>query len=944
MKLRNLSLFLLLAIVGTMTSFAQQIPVDKEVRIGKLDNGLTYYIRHNNWPENVANFYIAQRVGSVQENEDQRGLAHFLEHMAFNGSEHFKGNNIIEYTRSLGVEFGSNLNAYTGFDETVYNINDVPAKRVSALDSCLLILKDWSNGLLLEEEEIDKERGVIHEEWRLRSSAMQRMQERALPQMYPGSKYGQRMPIGLMEVVDNFKPKALRDYYHKWYRPDNQAIIVVGDIDVDHVEAEIKKLFGGIVVPKNAAQVIDEPVPDNKEAIYVCEKDKEQQMTMIMVFMKHDVTPREEKTKVDYLMQDYVTDMIENMFDKRMEELSLNPDCPFVQAGAGDGQYFISKTKDAFTAIVVPKDGKDLEALASVIKELKRAKEFGFTATEYERARADYLSMLEKRYTGRNKINNDKFGRAYAANFTDGEPILSVEDEYEIMNNMIVPNIPVDIINMVAAELISENDENLVVACFEQEKDGKTYLQPAQLKTTFEKARAEKVEPYVDNVKNEPLVDETKLPAPGTITAEKENKTLGYKELTLSNGAKVILKKTDFKDDEVMMEAEAIGGTSLYGEADYSNLKLLSGAIEMSGLGNFTHSELEKALAGKVAGVGAEFDVNSTSLSGKCVPKDLETMMQLTYLYFTNINKDEQGYNQLTNILKVALQNKSLSPESAFSDSLIVTMYNNNPRMKTLEVSDLDKANYDRMLEIGRELLKNPGAFTYIFTGNFDETLLREYICKYIGSLKGNEVLKSYDVTNMATGNIKNSFKRKMETPKAIAIFTWWSEAPYNLENSVLASAAGQVLEMYYLKTIREEASAAYTCGASGKTERVLDRQFVSMLASCPMNPEKAETALKLMDQGIAEASQKVDPEIVSKVKEYMLKQANEDAKKNGHWTNILSQYVKYGIDFQTDYKKTVEALTAEKISAFIKNVILKDNNHMEVIMMPEETKTETTK
>ena len=939
MKLRNLSLFLLLAIVGTMTSFAQQIPVDKNVRIGKLDNGLTYYIRHNNWPENVANFYIAQRVGSVQENEDQRGLAHFLEHMAFNGSEHFKGNNIIEYTRSLGVEFGSNLNAYTGFDETVYNINDVPAKRVSALDSCLLILKDWSNGLLLEEEEIDKERGVIHEEWRLRSSAMQRMQERALPHMYPGSKYGQRMPIGLMEVVDNFKPKALRDYYHKWYRPDNQAIIVVGDIDVDHVEAEIKKLFGGIVVPKNAAQVIDEPVPDNKEAIYVCEKDKEQQMTMIMVFMKHDVTPREEKTKVDYLMQDYVTDMIENMFDKRMEELSLNPDCPFVQAGAGDGQYFISKTKDAFTAIVVPKDGKDLEALATVIKELKRAKEFGFTATEYERARANYLSQLEKKYTGRNKINNDVFGREYSANFTQGEPILSVEDEYQIMTTAIAPNIPVDIINMVANELIREDNENLVVACFEQEKDGKTYLQPAQLKETFEKARAEKVEAYVDNVKNEPLVDEATLPAAGKIVSEKENKTLGYKELKLSNGATVILKKTDFKDDEIIMEAETPGGTCKYGMEDLSNCKLLGGAIELSGLGNFTHNELEKALAGKVAGVGADFKQTKTTLSGQCLPKDLETMMQLTHLYFTNISKDEQGYTQLTNLLKVVLQNKNLSPESAFADSIGVTMWNHNPRVKSMEISDVEKADYDRMLTMGRELLNNPGAFRFIFTGNFDETVLREYLCKYIACLKGGEARKATNDAEFAKGEVKNNFKRKMETPKANAVYIWWSEAPYNLENSVLAEATGKVLSMYYLKTIREEASAAYTCGAEGEADRILDRQYVMVTAYCPMNPEKAETALSLLDKGMADAAQSIDAEMVSKVKEHLLKEADEDAKKNGHWASVINKYIKYGIDLQTDYKKTVEALTPEKISAFIKNVVLKDKNHMEITMMPEEQK-----
>ena len=937
MKLTKFFMGLMLLVVGTITVWAQPIPVDKEVRVGKLDNGLTYYIRHNNWPENVANFYIAQRVGSIQEDENQRGLAHFLEHMAFNGSEHFAGNNIIEYTRSLGVEFGSNLNAYTGFDQTVYNINDVPSKRVTALDSCLLILKDWSNGLLLEQEEIEKERGVIHEEWRMRSSAMQRMLERSLPQLYPGSKYGHRMPIGLMEIVDNFERQALVDYYHKWYRPDNQAIIVVGDVDVDHVEAEIKKLFSGIKVDKNAAQVIDEPVPDNKEAIYVCDKDKEQQLTMFMIFMKHDATTREEKKSIDYLMQDYVTDMIETMFDKRMQELGQNPDCPFVQAGAGDGNFLVSATKDAFQGQVIPKDGKELEALATVIKELKRVSEFGFTATEYDRARADYLSSLEKRYVGRNKINNDRFGRSYASNFLEGEPIMSVEDEYEIMNNMIAPNLPVDIINMAAKELISEKDENLVVFCVEQEKEGKTYLKPEQLKATIGEARAEKVEAYVDNVKNEPLVDEATLPAAGKITAEKENKTLGYKELTLSNGAKVILKKTDFKDDEVKMRAYTAGGTSNYGEADYSNIKLLSAAIEMSGLGNFSHTELEKALSGKVAGVGAEYDHTVTTLDGQCVPKDLETMMQLTHLYFTKISKDEQSYNQLKGLLQVALQNKDLSPESAFGDSVNITMRDHDARFKTMEVSDLEKADYDRMLAMGTELLKNPGAFTFIFTGNFDETLLREYLCKYVASLNGNKTTEPKNVLSFAKGDVKNNFKRKMETPKANSVFVWWSDAPYSLESEILADAAGQVLSMYYLKTIREDASAAYSCGAQGQASISPFFQRVMLIAYCPMNPEKAETALSLLNQGMAESAEKVDPEMVNKVKEYMLKQADEDAKNNGHWTNILTTYLKYGVDIQTDYKKTVEALTPEKISAFIKNVVLKDKNHIEVVMMPEE-------
>ena len=331
MKMKRFFVAAALALVSTVAVVAQDmqlppIPIDDQVRIGKLDNGLTYYIRHNEYPEHVANFYIAQRVGSIQEEENQRGLAHFLEHMAFNGSEHFPGNGIIDFTRSLGVQFGSDLNAYTGIDQTVYRVCDVPTKRTTAVDSCLLILKDWSNGLLLEEEEIVKERDVVHNEWRMGEGPQQRMQTRCLPKMYPGSKYGDRLPIGLMSVVDNFKRQELADYYKKWYRPDNQAIIVVGDIDVDHIEAQVKKLFGGIKVPANAAKVVAEPVPDNNEAIYVFDKDREMPVNQMIVMMKHDATPDEEKSSMAYLIEDYVMDVASSMLNARLTEMTQEPE------------------------------------------------------------------------------------------------------------------------------------------------------------------------------------------------------------------------------------------------------------------------------------------------------------------------------------------------------------------------------------------------------------------------------------------------------------------------------------------------------------------------------------------------------------------------------------------------------------------------------------------
>ena len=358
------------------------IPVDPEVRIGKLENGLTYYIRHNAWPEQRAEFYIAQRVGSIQEDDNQRGLAHFLEHMAFNGSKHFKGNEMLRWCESVGVKFGADLNAYTSIDQTVYNISNVPTTREGIIDSCLLILFDWADGLLLEKEEIEKERGVIHEEWRLRTSAQMRMLERDLPKLYPGSKYGHRMPIGLMEIIDNFEPPFLQAYYEKWYRPDNQAIIIVGDVNVDQVEQKIKTLFSPIVLPKNRALVTMEPVPDNHEAIYVIDRDKEQQYNIVDVLMKTEAFPDSLKGTLGYMAALYIKDAAVSMLNDRLKEYAEKPESPFLQASASFGPYLLSRSVDAFELGILPKDGQADAALTAVITEARRAAEFGFTATE----------------------------------------------------------------------------------------------------------------------------------------------------------------------------------------------------------------------------------------------------------------------------------------------------------------------------------------------------------------------------------------------------------------------------------------------------------------------------------------------------------------------------------------------------------------------------------
>ena len=911
------------------------IPVDPAVRIGKLDNGLTYYIRHNDYPEHVANFYIAQRVGSINEEESQRGLAHFLEHMAFNGSEHFKGNGIIEFCRSLGVEFGSDLNAYTSIDQTVYRVCNVPTKRATALDSCLLILKDWSNGLALEPEEIDKERDVVHNEWRLGEGPSQRMLQRALPKTYPGSKYGERLPIGLMSVIDSFKPQTLRAYYQKWYRPDNQAIIVVGDVDVNHMEDKIKELFAGIKVDPNAPKVVPEAVPDNKEAIYVYEKDKEMQMANVWVMMKHEATKPEEKASMAYLVQDYAVSVISQMINQRLSEMTQDAACPFFQGFADDANYLLSRTKDCFELIGIPKEGKEMETLQILYREAKRAREFGFTATEYERAKADYLSSLEKQYTNRDKRKNDEFGNAYRDHYLNNEPIPPLEVLYQTMQQ-IAPNIPVQAINQMLPQLITPTDSNLVVMIMAQDKEGKVHPTEKDMVAAVAAARAEKLEAYVDNVKDEPLLDVATIKK-GKITKETENKTFGYKELTLSNGATVILKKTDFKDDEVQMQAFAKGGKSLYGEADYTNLKVFDTAIGMSGLGNFSSTELQKALAGKNANADLSLANTRQYLTAHSTPKDIETMFQMSYLYFTNVKKDDKQFQNLMTQLDMALKNKSLSPDAVFSDSVAATTYGHNPRFNNIDVKDLKDINYDRILEIAKERFQNAAQFTFVISGNFDEQTIRPLIEQYIASLPATKAKPEQfkEVITFAKGEVVNQFKVKTESPKATAREMWYAEMPYTLDNIVKLDAVGQVLSMIYLKTIREDESAAYSCGAAGHFNTGTNQPKALLQAYCPMNPDKSELAVRLLHEGIQNMAKQVDADQLQKVKDYMLKQADIDAKQNSYWINTITTFKEYGLDVYTDYKKTVEALTVDNVRDFL-NELLKSGNHVEVIMTPE--------
>ena len=942
MKRLFIALLLMMVAFSANMVMAQQmppIPVDPEVRIGKLDCGLTYYIRHNDYPEHRVNFYIAQRVGSIQEEESQRGLAHFLEHMAFNGSEHFngEGNTILDYTRSLGVEFGRNLNAYTSIAETVYNINDVPSTRQSAIDSCLLILKDWSNGLLLTDEEIDKERGVIHEEWRLRRSANQRMMERQLETLYPGSKYGRRMPIGLMSVVDSFPYQELRDYYHKWYRPDNQALVIVGDVDVDHIEAQIQELFKDCKLDPNAAQVVEEPVPDNEEPIIVIDKDKEQQTSTVQLMFKHDAMPREDKASIEYLLTNYIKSMAASMFNSRMSEKAMEPDCPFLMGYAYDGNYLYSQNKGAFNMVCMPKEGMVEAATEALVTEAMRAAKHGFTETEYARCREEILSSLESRYNERNKIYNGSLASEYYRNYLDGEPIPSIEQEYQLVNQ-ILPMIPVEAVNEVLPELITTDGKNMVIVNFNQEKDDAVYATPEAMLAAVNNGLNAEVEAFVDNVRQEPLIP--KLPKKGKIKKETYNSQFDYKELELSNGARVILKPTKFKDDEIMMNARQRGGASLYGEKDRLNAAM-SGFISMvSGMGEFSSTELEKALAGKQVSVNVGLGSYYDDVSASSTVKDLETMFQLIYLGFTDIRKDEKGYNTFINMMETSLKNRDLLPETAFSDSLNVTLGSHSWRSKPITAESLkQQLDYDRVMQILKERTANAATFTFYFIGSFDEATIRPLIEQYIASLPAKKGVKTNWVNfdNYPEGEVINHFSRKMEEPKANSAIYWYNKTmPFTVENEVKADLLGKLLDKIYLQKIREDAGAAYSTSAYGWNSLNGDNPFTAISARCPVKPEFTDLALKIMNEEIVNACTTIDGAALEDFKEMLLKDYQTSIKENWYWMNILQWYVERGMDKHTSYEQIVKAQTPESIAAFARE-LLSAGNKVEVVMTPEE-------
>ena len=933
--MKKLTLTLIAMLALSITMLAQQampVPFDPNVRRGKLENGLTYYIRHNEKPAQRANFYIAQKVGSILEEDDQQGLAHFLEHMAFNGTKNFPGKALLNYMEHNGVKFGENVNAWTSIEQTVYMLTNVPTTNMNLVDSCILILHDWSSFISLEGEEIDKERGVILEEMRQGQGAQMRIYEKMLPEIYPNSPYGHRLPIGTKEVVSGFDHEALRAYYHKWYRPDLQGIIIVGDIDVNEVENHLKNIFEDIPAPVNPAERIRFQVADNAEPIVSICTDPEETTYDVSVFYKHDIVPFEERGDVQYWIKGYIDQLVATMYNNRLEELTQKANPPFIYGGGYYSTFFISDTKDAWmsAAVAKDKDGID-EALNAIVAENKRMQQYGFTASEFERAKADLMKRIENQYDERDKQETGRIFRPILNHFLTNEPLMGIENEYMLLSQ-ILPALPVEAINQYAAELIRQ--DNIVITLTAPEKEGEVLPTKAELLAMFNKAKEVEVEPYVETVSNEPLI--ATLPVKGAIESKKHDDIFDATVLTLKNGVTVIYKPTTFKDDEILMNAYSFGGYSVMDQSDPYTLQEINSLATLGGVGNFSAIELPKVLAGKKASVHPQIGSLTEGMSGNCSARDLETMLQLTYLYFTSPRSDEEAFQSYITRTKAMVANAESDPNTAFRDNLMFAMYDNHPLVKRMKAEDYDKVDYAKALKLYTDRFKDANNFVFTFVGNIDPETFEPLVEQYIGSLKTkkNDETWTANVPAITDKDVNSHYTKAMENPMVTCYMVYNGEMEYTMENQMKMQVLSDVMDIVYTEKIREDEGGTYGVGVNGNLTLRPKETFMFLIAF-QTNKEMYE---KLMGIAVAElqnvANQGPRPEDLKKVKEFLIKKHSEDLESNRYWMNCIQTQYRDSYNPMANYDAIVNGITADDVANMAKAVL--KGYKKEVVQIPE--------
>ncbi len=934
MKKLTLTLLALFALSATMLAQqAMPVPFDPNVRRGKLENGLTYYIRHNEKPAQRANFYIAQKVGSILEEDNQRGLAHFLEHMAFNGLEHFPKKTMLDYMERNGVKFGTNVNAWTSFEQTVYMLNNVPTTNPGLVDSCLLVLHDWSSFISLEDDEIENERGVILEEMRQGLDAQMRIYGKILPEIYPNSPYGVPMPIiGTEEVVANFDHQFLRSYYNKWYRPDLQGIIIIGDIDVNQIENRLKEMFADIPAPVNPAERVYFPVADNAEPIVSVATDVEETNYNIMVSYKHDIVPFEERGDVQYWVKGHIDDLISTMYNNRMMELTQKANPPFIYGYGYYGTFVISNTKDAWTtyAVAKDKDGID-EALNAIVAENKRMQQYGFTASEFERAKADLMKRVENQFDERDKQETNKYFYPILAHFLTNEPLMGIENEFTLLSQ-VLPMLPLEAINEYAKELI--RDDNIVITLTAPEKKDETLPNKAELLALFQKANEVEVEPYVETVSNEPLI--ATLPPKGAIDNKKHDDTFDATVLTLKNGVKVIYKPTTFKDDEILMSAYSFGGYSVMDQSDPYTLQEINELATLGGVGNFSAIDLPKVLAGKKASVNPSISHFTEGMSGNCSARDLETMMQLVYLYFTSPRSDEEAFQSYITRTKAMVANIESDPNTAFRDNLMFALYDNHPLIKRMKAEDYDKVDYAKALKLYADRFKDANNFVFTFVGNIDPATFEPMVEQYLGSLKTkkNDETWTANAPAITDKDVNCHYTKAMENPMVTCYMVYNGDMEFNRKNQMTMQALNDVMDIVYTEKIREDEGGTYGVGVSGYLSNRPKESFM-FLIGFQTNKEMYE---KLMGIAKAELQNMANngprPEDLKKVKEFLIKKHSEDLESNRYWMNCITTKDRDGYNPMENYNDIINGITGDDVANMAKAVL--KGYLKEVVQIPE--------
>jgi zinc protease len=921
-------------VLGAQSLLAQDVdlnqpaPLDKQVRFGILPNGMKYYIRANKLPEKRAEFYIVHNVGAILENDDQNGLAHFTEHMAFNGTTNFPKKALLNYLETIGCKFGQNVNAFTSMDVTCYNVSSVPVTREGIIDSCLLVLHDWSNYIAFDKDEIESERGVIREEWRTRGGAQSRLRDKLNPIVFAGSKYGKRNVIGDTAVINHFKPETITAFYHKWYRPDLQAVIVVGDINVDQMEAKVKSVFSTIPSVPNADSKPSFDVPENEKPLVGIATDPEATNYGLTVYFKHKPVADADKN-LKYMRTDILHALITQMLNVRFADLLQKENAPCTRASAGYGNLVPSV--DVFMLSSSPKTNQVLPSLELILTESRRMQLHGFVQSELDRAKANYLRSVQSQFLERDKQEHDRYVWDYFEHFTSNEPACDIE-YYQSFVQQQMPGVTLAEINQAAKQYMTE--KNVIITLTAPEKHDVQLPDTTQLVNVYNKITASNQSAYEDKLASTSLIDQ--LPQKGSVVKEAKNKKLDAVEWTLSNGIRVVLKTTNFKEDEVIMKGVSDGGNSLVVDDEYLTSMLLSPIVGEMGLGNFSKSDLRKVMSGKRASTNIGLGDEKESVSGNASPNDIELMLQQVYLRFMQPRFDEEAYNAYMALIRSALENKALNPAAAFSDSVQVILSGHNPRLKPVDVNRLSEMSFEKVKKVYAERFSDPASFTFLFLGNISADKLKPLVEKYLAALPAKNINEKYFDRGIRVpeGIVRSHFDKEMKTPKT-SVFAYYSGSiSYKLDEFVSLMAMKNILDLRYTESIREKEGGSYGVRVSAGYEKVpLKKAY--LLMTFDTDPAKADKMVGILHEEVKNILENgPKSEDVQKAKEFFIKDFADQQKQNNFWFNVLYNHYIDHIDKTTDYIKLVNELNPEKIKAFANKTFAK-KNIVEIVMIP---------